>query len=219
MKLAFVLQAYLIWLGWCVLASAAHVLTLRLAQVRVLACRLFNGRSVAGFRMGGISFELGWVPVGTSVTFDVPTFWLRPMWMRVGVTLAGPLALLLCAVTLLGPRAAWHQFLAGFVQLPLGALHPLSAAPELIARSHAVFLTSVPAAAGILAAKLAALELLPLGGVATAQMLLEFVGHGDRDGDQIRGAWFLTLNVLFLILLMGCWATATVAFVLSAKAG
>ena len=189
-----------------------------MAQVRVSAFRLFAGASVVSVMWGGTAFELGWVPVGTSVLYDVPTFWLRPLWMRVAVMLAGPLALLPCAVGLLGPPVAWHQFLAGLGQLPLGAWHPLSVAPDLIARLHAEFLTSVPAAAGMLAAKLAALELLPLGGVATAQTILELVGHGDRDDDQIRGAWFLTLNVLLLIGLMGCWATAAVAYVLSAKA-
>ena len=147
MRFAFVLQAYVLWLGFCVLASAAHALALHLAQVPVRAFRLFAGASLTSVRLGGIALEFGWVPVGTSVLYDVPTLYLRPMWMRVGVTLVGPLA-------------AWHQFLAGFVQLPLGALHPLSVALELIARLHATFLTSVPAAAGILAAKLAAMELL-----------------------------------------------------------
>ena len=216
MKLAFVIHAYLIWLSWCVVSSAAHALALHLAQVRVRACRLFAGTRVAGVTLGGIDFELGWVPVGTSVTYDVPTFWLRPVWMRVGVMLIGPAVLLPCAAAILGPQAAWHHLTAGFVQLPLGALHPLTTAQELIARLHGVYLPSVPDAAAILAAKLAALECLPLGGVATAQIILELVGHGDRDDDQIRGAWFLTLNVVVLIALMACWAVAAVVYVLSA---
>ena len=215
MKLAFVLQAYGLWLGWCVLSSVTHALALRLAQVPVRAFRLFTGASVASITLGGTALELGRVPVGTSVLYDVPTFWLRPLWMRVAVTLAGPLVLLPCAAAMLGPQTAWHHFLAGFAQLPLGALHPLSVAPELIARLHGAYLASIPAASGILAAKLAALELLPLGGVTTAQVLLELVGHGDGDDDQIRGAWFLTLNVLALILLIGCWAVAAVAYVAS----
>lgn len=217
MELAFVLHAYLFWLGWCVLSSTAHALALRLAQVRVRACRLFAGSTVASVTLGRIDFELGWVPLGTSVTYDVPTFWLRPVWMRVGVMLTGPAVLLPCAAAILGPQAAWHHFAAGFMQLPLGALHPLTTAQELIARLHGVYLSSVPAAAAILAAKLAALECLPLGGVAAAQVLLELVGHGDRDDDQIRGAWFLTLNVFVLIALMACWGAAAVAYVLSAK--
>ena len=219
MKLAFVLQAYGLWLGLCVLSSVAHALALRLAQVQIRAFRLFTGASVARVRLIGMTFELGWVPVGTSILYDVPTFWLRPLWMRVGVTLAGPLVLLPYAAALLGPQAAWSYFLAGFVQLPLGALHPLSVAPELIARLHGVLLASVPITSGILAAKLAALELLPLGGVTMAQVLLELIGHGDRDDDQIRGAWFLTLNVLALILLMGCWGVAMAVYVLSAASG
>lgn len=219
MKLAFVLHAYLLWLGWCLLASAVHAFALRLAQVRVRACRLFAGTKVAGVKLGGVDFELGWVPLGTSVTYDVPTLWLRPLWIRVAVTLSGPLALLPCAAAWLGPSTAWHHFLAGFVQLPLGALHPLSVAPALVARLHAAFLASVPSATGILATKLAALELLPLGGLATAQTLSELVGHGSRDDDQVRGAWFLTLNVLVLFLLMGCWATAVLAYVALVKTG
>ena len=215
MKFAFVLQAYGLWLGWCALSSLAHALALRLAQVRVRAFRLFAGASIASFTMGGIAFELGWMPLGTSVTFDVPTFWLRPLWMRIGVTLIGPLMLLPCAVAILGPQAAWHHFLTGFAQMPCGAWHPFSVAPELMARLHGVYLASVPAASGVLAAKLAALECLPLGGLTTAQVLLELIGHGDSDDGQIRGAWFLALNVLALILLMGCWAVAAVAYVVS----
>lgn len=217
MKLAFVLQAYLIWLGWCVLSTAAHALALRLAQTPVQAFQLFAGAGVTEFTLGKTVFKLGWVPVGTSVTFDVPTFWMRPVWMRVGVMLAGPLVLLPPAVVTLGPQAAWHHFLAGFVQLPVGALHPLSAAQELIARLHGAYLQSVPAAVAILAVKLAALECLPLGGVTTAQVILELVGHGNRDDDQIRGAWLLTLNVFALILLMACWGVAAMAYVLSAN--
>ena len=216
-KLAFIFQTYLIWLCLCVLSSVAHGLGLRLAQVRVRACRLFAGGKLAGVSVGGIAFELGWVPVGTSVLYDVPTFWLRPVWMRVGVMLVGPLVLLLCAVSILGPQAAWHQFLAGFVQLPLGALHPLSTAQELISRLHSVYRPSVPSAVAILAVKLAALELLPLGGVTLAQVLLELIGHGDGDDDQIRGARFLTLNVLVLMALMGGWGAAAAAYVLSVK--
>lgn len=214
MKLAFMLHAYAIWLGLCVLSSAAHAVALRLAQVRVCAFRLFAGGTVARFSIGGVMFELGWVPVGTSVTYDVPTFWLRPTWMQVAATLVGPLALLPCAAAVLGSSLAWHHFLTGFVQLPVGALHPLSVGRDLITRLHGLSLGSVPAAAGVLAAKLAASEFLPLGGLATAQVLLALIGPGNADDGEVRGARFLTLSALVLILIMAGWVVAAVAYVI-----
>lgn len=152
------------------------------------------------------------MPVGTSVLYDVPAFWRRPTWTRVAVTLAGPLALLPCAGAVLGPSLAWRHFFTGFVQLPAGALHPLSTGQELIARLRNLFPGSVPTVAGVLAVKLAALEFLPLGGLTTAQVFLALVGSGDADNSQDLRTRFLMLSVVVLILIMAGWGIAAVDY-------
>ena len=210
MKPTFVLQAYAMWIGLCVLSSVVHAAALRLAAVRVRAFRLFAGGTLARVALGGVRFELGWVPMGTSVLYDVPAFWRRPAWTQVAVTLAGPLALLPCAAAVLGPSSAWHHFLAGFVQLPLGALHPLSTGWELIARLHDLPLASVT---GVLAAKLAASAFLPLGGSATAQAIRAFVGPVNEGDERSWAARFPVLSALVMILIMAGWGVAAVSYV------
>jgi len=85
------------------------------------------------------------------------------LWLKLALAMCGPGALLLLSAMLLGP-SAFELFISGFSQCFRGALNPLSDAQGYLSSFHYA-LISKPFAyiVGLMAAKFAAFNLLPIG--------------------------------------------------------
>jgi membrane-associated protease RseP (regulator of RpoE activity) len=166
------------------LVSATHTLGLLLAGracgATALELSLFVGPKLCRFHAAGMRVSIGCIPIGGYVKFHStedeagesspdpdaaprrPFNTLHPL-VRVAVTASGCVALLLVASLCLGPTGAWPAFLRGFSQFPAMALGPFSSGKALVARLVEVgSVMPFATALGLLSAKIAALNLLPL---------------------------------------------------------
>jgi membrane-associated protease RseP (regulator of RpoE activity) len=167
-------------------------------------------------------FRLRALPLGGFVLFkdtraeaipaDAPPGWVKDAfdhqqrWVQALLPLAG-------ASSLVAMAFVWHPGSAlasvghGFVQIVAGGLGPLSTAQQLIGgANHIATLGFVPLL-GVLAAKFAALNLLPLTAMNGGQALLALLDPAPREmprWKQMLTQW----SVWLLIALTFSWAVA-----------
>ncbi|MFZ4765833.1 MAG: site-2 protease family protein [Roseimicrobium sp.] len=210
MNASFLPFVFVLVIGLPLLGTAAQWAALRFARVPVTSVSVFNGSPITTFTIFGTTITIGCIPTGSSVAFDIPVFRSRSLLTRLAVILSGPAALLVFAVVLLSLPQALSHFISGFFQLVVGAIHPRTTAIEFITRLHTVFSSSASTASGIIAAKLAALALLPLGGMAAAESVRQFLGSFGEHGVVTA---FLTISALVAILLSILWLLAIFFYV------
>jgi len=134
----------------------------------------------------------------------------QAVWKQVFVPLAGSGSLIAVAVVVLGVEG-WTSFARGFEQIFLGALSPLGSA-QVFLRSFATFAQahSFIALAGLVAAKLAAVNLLPFGALNGGQALMTLVRFG-RPKMQFEDA-VARWGILVTLLLFASWVVAAIEF-------
>jgi membrane-associated protease RseP (regulator of RpoE activity) len=229
MKLALFLYAV------SAFAVAVHVGTMALVGMRlgvpVQEITLFYGTAWLRFRYRGVEYRVGWIPFGGVVRFqsrrarsvdpekvlfaadmDPPGVNdLHPL-ERAFIAASGCLALIVLSASCLGPLAAVRSFGRGFAQLiPFAPWTPawVPSGRDLVGRFLAL-LRSGPfrVALGVLAAKLTALNLLPLppfnGGVIVLTLL------GWKKGPPAKVEDFANqLGMWIALFLLGYWIFMT----------
>lgn len=165
----------------------------RLVGARLTEFSLFIGPVVWERMVGETRLALRWLPSGGFVSFqgmkaDEPLEAgsyrsLHPV-LRALVALSGPAFLLLLAVILLGGTRAVHSFLTAFPQFVQLLFSPLSAGKLLVLRYlELVSPAQLPLALGVLAAKFAAWNCLPIPTFNGGQALIELI-RGRRNWDK-----------------------------------
>lgn len=126
-------------------------------------------------------------------------------WVRILIPLGGCAALVLMAVALRGP-GGWWSFLHGFQQILIGTLSPGVIGVDLVnSYVRAAEAGGFFAVAGILFAKMAAMQLLPFPVMNGGQILLELL----LPHSAAAGPAFLRLQQIgftALCVVMGVWA-------------
>lgn len=181
----------------------------RLAEVPVKKVKLFVGPSLAAFQVLGSNVEIGCIPAGGFVEFDMPVFERKPPLLRLALLLLWPVVLLVGAVLLLGHGPAMHHFATGFSQLFDGVLHPLSTAPALIERLKPVYEESASTAAGVLFAKGACYLAFPGLSVLPIQCLRFLMGP-LQEGTIMEKAH--VLNGITSVLSAIVWMVAVLSY-------
>ncbi|EYF05009.1 site-2 protease family protein [Chondromyces apiculatus] len=119
----------------------------------------------------------------------------RPLAVQLLVMLAGSLALIALAVAL-RPAEGLGSVARGFAQAAAGALGPLSTAQRLLDAAFALAMTQgFVAVVGVLAAKIAALNLLPLPMLNGGQALLALL----RGGRSALPRWQDVLHKVLIL--------------------
>jgi membrane-associated protease RseP (regulator of RpoE activity) len=173
------------------------------------------GRLVVWRRRG---LELGLLPFGSSVSMadtrneDSPPdienpYDRQPRLVRAFIHLAGPLAIFVLGVLLIGDRAIGSLERA-FAQIVAGTLAPDSVGVEHITRLHERFeQAGWMTALGIVSVKTAAFNLLPLPLIGGGAALIELLGPAPAREEK----WRERLNaagIVALLLVMACWCWA-----------
>lgn len=176
---------------------------------------IFYGSPVAKFVLLGTTVQIGYIPIGTGVGFDVPSFDRKFLPVRLAVILSAPIALLILAGLFLGFAPAVQQFMSGFAQLTSGALHPRTTALNFIERLHAVSSHSVPAACGVVAAKLTVCSLFSVAALAAGSCFKQLFSISDEHGaiSLLHAAGFVTVTLLTIL-----WTIALLRYGLSGNA-
>lgn len=220
--------------GIClILCFVAQLVTIRLLAVRIYEAALFIGPSILSYKWGSVRLTLCCIPLGhffrvSPEESDLPEiskaefeqkrheamehYTSLPFGQRFLLSSAGLIALMLLAIILLGPSAAFQEAVNGFVEIPKGLLG-ISAGlePALCWRKileNASFMTCL----GLLATKLTALNLLPLPGM-TGLTLIQLLKEGvmgkskslPSTGEKSIGLFEL-VGLMTTVLLYLSWA-------------
>lgn len=200
------------------LAVTVHVLGMtaaaRLAREPVREAGLFVGPRLFGARVLGVSLRVGLVPLGGWVALrrelrDLPT--ARAVFLAV----AGPLALLGLGALTLGVSQAAAEVGRGFGQVFLGALSPQAFGASALLALHDLATRDGFAPLGVIAAKLAAFNLLPLPGLNGAVLLDRVTRRLPLPQAARERVSTLGLGVLGLLLLG--WALALALAVINSR--
>ena len=222
------------------LVSLMHTLALLLAGrycgATVEEFVLFLGPGLCRFQVAGVRVTIRCLPIGgyvkfydatneedktdAEVTFPLDTLPPRPFHalhpcLRGAVILSGCATLLLVAAICLGPSEAWTAFLRGFSQFPAAAVAPISTGKELVARladvaTHLPFDTAL----GLLCAKAAALNLLPLPVLNGGAFLLTVIRWKRPAPARFEGITRV-LGLVVLMLFAGSVLLAVLAYLYS----
>ncbi|WP_027482605.1 hypothetical protein [Deinococcus pimensis] len=204
-------------LGVTVLCTVVHLAGLCLGTVlageRVGTVGLFGGPTLLRLRLLGVTLRLGLVPVGGYVTSRFPNGNAPAPFIAAVMNACGPLALLLLGALLIGWVDALGEFGRGFGQLFWGALMPRAhgaalvlGAADLVARGQVALVV------GLLAVKMAALNLLPFTGSNGGALLESLLGAGRSA--RVAGVLGAPQLALLAVLLVG-WGVAIVLAVLT----
>lgn len=152
-----------------------------MAGVKFQRVAVFFGKPVFTFQTRFGPVCIGYIPLGGYVTLDMDLFPKKPLSIRCFVTLAGPFAVFISSLICLGFPHTATSFMSTFPQLMEGALSPWSYGKGLIAVFLANAQASPIAGYGILAAKSAALHLLPSPAMAGGRLLVELTEKRDAS--------------------------------------
>lgn len=134
----------------------------------------------------------------------------QPRAVRVLLPLSGIAALIAVAFAL-RPDAAWGSIVNGFAQIVTGALSPLSTAQHLLGGATHAGSLGFAALLGMLAAKFAALNLLPLPTMGGGQALLALLDPCPHDQPRWKEL-LLQWSAWLAIALGAAWIVAIGVF-------
>jgi hypothetical protein len=176
------------------------------ARPRVV--RLFVGPAILRFEVRGIRFELGVFPTGGFVNFnagEVDAFaQLHPL-SRAAVAAAGNFVLIAIGFAL---GAALGSFVRGFEQCVIGAIQPGERGAQMLRSLFSMIAQDPVYAAGVLAMKVAAFNLLPLPSLNGFQILWAVAALIPSRRDAQMPAAFAFVGVVLLLAIFIGWTIA-----------
>ena len=186
----------------------ATVLVCIVAGIKVKEAKIFFGKTLHTFSIGDVPMAIGCIPTGAFVMPDLAQEATRPRYLRAAMRWSGVVAVFGSAILALGWVKAIAAFGSALPQLVQGVISPLAFGREsinsfLVSAERSPFLGY-----GILAAKFAALNALPLIGKSTAHLFLERFLR--KTEDEVVHMW-ITLSSFVMMTLLFTWGTAFVA--------
>lgn len=195
-----------------------------LLRIRVWGLHFGIGPVLAQRSWRHLVLALRPLPIAGHVRFDPPeeesadahqriappgrSFALATRLERTLLYLAGPAALVAVASVVLGPDIAIISFRRGFGQILAGALDPLTTGPaHLRALGNLVFNSSFTTCLAVVAAKMAALNLLPIPPLNGFQALHALL---FRSHEGVWLLWVWNMGALLVLLIVASYTAALV---------
>jgi hypothetical protein len=188
---------------WLV-CSILQAMLLMLIRVPVSKIQLFYVSTPLRIRFHSCEVILGWIPVGSYVEYDTANFFSKRFPVRLVCHFSSLIIFICIACICLSPSQGWVHFIAGFHQIAKGSLAPIDNATKYLAQWYRIANISAIDGIGILAAKMAAFSLLPLGGGVITQI---FADLGATSGNE-RIQFFALYNAVLTIMIMSLWIFA-----------
>jgi len=187
-----------------------QVIAALLARAKIEEVCLFYGRTLFRVKTPAFSVAIGMIPTGGSVKFD-SSFQGRSLFTNWFISLSGPLFMLVSSAVALKSDVTLSAFLSGFEQIIRGSIAPLAYGEPLIHTFFERYVdTSIIKAYGLLAAKLAAYNLLlfPIlnGGQPIAALMPRF--HDKRLGITV-----MLVSTLIVAAILAIWGIALIAYI------
>lgn len=199
--MSFLLAVFLAFFGVTILTHVVVCVVFRFFKVGIEEFQLFYGKPVLSGRIGGSTFKLGWLPTGLSTKWDEASYQALPKVAKAGLQFVLPLLLVLVGVLLLGAGGAWHHLLTGFRQCFEGAFRPQNVGWVLLQKLELLYRASPQAFVGVLAVKLAAIQLMPFGVSAPTMALSDIL---KRPEEEMAPLWLHTIMIYGAMLTWIC---------------
>ncbi len=220
-ELAAIASTLLVSNTACVLAFLGSA---RLAGLRPTRARFFGSPQLFETRLFGTPLGVGVIPTGSFVEIpgmnpfedegihppEVRLFWQRPRWMQALLLCSYPILLVTLATILIGPSRAAAELGRGFVQVVSGAMSPHAVGAPLVGAWSKLLREDTTLAIGVLLAKLAALELLPVGSATSFRAAIAALG-------LVRAKWPVHVSVVLMLAGLVVAVSWLLAFVAHAR--
>ena len=186
----------------------------RLFGAKISEIGLFNSPALFRFSLGGIVFKLNALPFGSYVKFTDEFESLSPF-KKILILLSGALSYLAIGFVGLGFTETFRQIFSGFSQLFSGLFSPLViGAAYLEAIIEIMLQNSFLFGLGIIACKMFAFNLFPLGGLISGNLLIYILEIFGVKSEKFVEKFNL-LGILFILIFHIAYAAAFVALVLN----
>lgn len=185
---------------------------------KLLGCEIeeigfFTGHAIFKFEIGGIVFRLNAIPFGGFVKF-ADSFEKKSAIIKILVLLVGNLSYLFLAVVGIGVSETFRHSINGFGQIFQGVISPFAVGTVLIEAVINVFRSqSFIAGTGILACKMFAFNMLPLGNLSGGILIINLLELIGFKSEKFREKYSL-VGLLIALIIMLVWLVALIAFVL-----
>ena len=180
---------------------------------------LFFGPLIHSIKIRGVSFDVRAYPFGGFVRFDDDAFTKIHPIRRAFVAALGCASLLLLSVAVLGFSQGFHRLGTGFYQVFAGALFPRSVGAKLLLNLyHMTAQGQIINTIAVIAAKMAAVNLLPLPNVNGGEILILLISTILPVSERLRGRLYVIGFVIFLPVLL-LWLIALLFFAKSLISG
>lgn len=174
-------------------------------KVEVLS--LFLGPRIFGFKVGEIDMRLSLLPLGSYVKFSEDFQLLHPL-RKILVVLAGLTSHLVLAFIGLGFKETFHQVLSGIVQILSAIISPIAVGSRLVEALANVFQEqSFLVGLGILASKMLAFNLIPLGSLGAGMIVLYLLELVNTKSENLREKYEI-VGLLFILIVTVVWIFA-----------
>lgn len=169
---------------------------------------LFIGPKIFQFKLSESSaFRLSLFPLGAYVKFSEAFEHLSPF-RKILTVLAGLASYLVLAFVGLGVTEAFFQIAGGFGQLLSGVISPIAVGSRLIDALANVFReNSFAVGLGILAAKMLAFNLIPLGSLSGGMIVIYLLELFNIKSEKFSERFNL-IGLLFILIVMFVWIFA-----------
>ena len=211
------------------LATLSHTLFLSglaigglLAGVPIQGFRMFFGPELVSGYIGEAKIGIGCIPLGGYVQVKgmgavtegeisaADDFRELSRLRRLSIFITGPVLLLVLASLCIGPVGVGNSFVRAFYQYVAGSIQPLTQGQILLDKLAELLKTgNWPLALGIIASKMAALSLFPLGG-NTTNSLLDQVNEDDTRESVFYKGYRRAGTIVIIILSLGWLIAGTV---------
>jgi hypothetical protein len=170
---------------------------------------IFVGPTIFHFKLGEVTVRLNALPLGSYVKFSDDFQLLHPLRKTLAV-LAGLVSYLVLAFIGLGFAETFQQVSSGFVQILSGVISPVAVGSRLVEVLANVFQEkSFPVGLGILASKLLAFNLIPVGSLSGGMIVLYLLELFNIKSEKLSERYNL-IGLLFVSIVTLVWIFAFV---------
>lgn len=184
---------------WLICAIIQAILLI-LIRVPVTKIQLFHGSTPLRIYCHSCEVILGWIPVGSSVAYDTANFFSKSFPVRLVCHFSSSIIAMGIACTCLSPSQVWHHFVTGFHHIVIGTWAPIDKATDYLEQWHRIAEISTIDGFGILAAKMAAFSLLPLGGGVITQIFADLATTLGSERMQKFSLYNAVLTIMITVL-------------------
>lgn len=184
-----------------IIFTIAQTAVLIVYGIKINSVQIGYGKPLKTIKMKSFDLVLGWIP-GGSVSHDVDQFNSRSLYVRWFIILVGPLSYLLSSALFLTFPISIIEFVKGYSQFFNFIFHPLTFGQNLIHSMVLFFNTnSYFDSYGVLSAKMATINMLPIPSVAGGRIIMETLPISLKAKMAIHNTSLVLMLLVFAVII------------------